>query len=137
MAGKRGKDLAYLKIGTTKLGNIKGDLNISFSNAEIDVRDDSSNGYNEVIQGDQTITISGSYNYQLENDQDAAQTALTTAGTSNTIISDVKWAFEEVAGSKEWTADAIVTEFGGTNGDPQTISFTLRITEKPVESAQS
>lgn len=137
MAGKRGKDLAFLKLGGVKLGNTKGDLSISFSNAEIDARDDSSQGYNDVIQGDQTITISGSFNYLLEAQQDTAQVALLEAGVGNTLLEDVVWGFEDVVGSKEWTSDAIVTEIGATNGDPQTSSFTIKITKLPIESVQA
>ncbi len=108
MAGYRGKELSYLKIGADNLENTKGDLSISISVDEIDVKDDSSDGYNEAIAGDQTITISGSFNYQLEADGSAAQQAIIEAGTSNGTLATVEYAFEDVAGSKKWTADGFV-----------------------------
>lgn len=136
MAGYRGKDLAYLKITSNDLTNTKGDLSISISNGEIDVRDDDSDGYNEAIVGDQTITISGSFNYQKEGDTATAQLALIDAAFDQTAEVALEWAYETKAGSRKYTGKGFVTECSSTNADPATFSFSIRVIEAPTEGTQ-
>ena len=137
MSGYRGQDLAYLKIGAVGLEKVKGDLTFSVTNGTIDTRDNDSAGYEEKIIGDQAITISGSFNYQLESDSAPAQLALMTAGLGNVEIPLVEWGFEDKAGAKKWTAGASVSDMSPAGGDPQVVSFTLTILEKPTAGVQS
>lgn len=137
MAGYRGKDLAYLKVATNELTNTKGDLSISITNGEIDVRDDSSAGYNEAIIGDQTVTISGSFNYQKEADTATAQLALIDAAFDQTAELALEWAYETTASARKYTGTGFVTECSSTNADPETFSFSIRVNEAPDEGTQS
>ena len=131
MAGYRGKDLAYLSLddgtGHEILTNTKGDLTFNFANGEIDVRDDTSAGYNEAIIGDQTATISGTFNYQLEAAAQA-QLMIIDAAEEQTSLECI-WGFEGTTGARQYTADGFVTNCSCVNGDPETIAFTIRIQE--------
>ena len=135
MAGYR--KLGYLKVATNKLTNIKDDLAISITNGEIDTRDSDSAGYNEAIMGDQTIVISGSFNYQKEADTATAQLALIDAAFDQTSSLAFEWAFETTSGARKYTGNGFVTECSPTNGDPETFSFSIRIKEKPTEGTQT
>lgn len=135
MAGGRGKDLSKLQIGTDVIDHTKGDLSISVSIDEIDTRDDASAGYNEAIPGDKTITISGSINYQAEG-VSAGQDALIAASIAGTAT-EFTWTYEEEIGVDEYTANGFVTSLESTNGDPQTMSFSIRISEAPVATPQA
>lgn len=135
MAGYRGKNLTYLNIGTDALENTKGDLSISVAQDEIDTRDDDSDGYNDAIPGDQTITISGSFNFMTDADTAPGQDALIAASINQTV-QEFTWAYESATGVDEYTADGFVTSLDSVNGDPQTMSFSIRIAEKPAVAAQ-
>ena len=137
MAGYRGKDLAYLKIATNLLTNTKGDLSIAITNGEIDTRDDDSAGYNEAIMGDQTLVISGSFNYQKEADAAAAQLALIDAAFDQSSSLALEWAYETTATARSYTGTGFVTDCSSTNGDPETFSFSIRVESKPTEGVQS
>ena len=137
MAGYRGKDLAYLKIATNELTNTKGDLSIAITNGEIDVRDDDSAGYNEAIMGDQTIVISGSFNYQKEADTATAQLALIDAAFDQTSSLALEWAYETTSGARKYTGTGFVTDCSSTNGDPETFSFSIRVESAPTEGTQT
>ena len=135
-AGTRGQDIAYLKVGANKLTNDKRDLTVTWTNAEIDTADASSAGYAEAIMGDQNVTISGSFNYQLEASAAAAQLAIIDAGADQSDLT-LEWAIEELAGARKWTGTGFVTSCAPVNGDPSTISFTIRIKSKPTQGTQS
>ena len=127
MAGYRGKDLAYFKFGAATLTKTKGDLTINIANGEIDVRDDGSAGYNEALMGDQTVTISGSFNYMKESDAATAQLALLDAARAQTASTAVEYAYELGAGKRKYTSTGFVTSLSSVNGDPETMSFTVRV----------
>lgn len=136
MAGYRGKDLSSLNIGTDLLSNTKADLSINVTISELDARDDSSDSYEEAIAGDQNITISASFNYQKEADGADAQATLIAAAYSLADV-PVVWRYEDVIGSPEWTGTAFVTNLTSSNADLGTMSFSLRVKSKPVESVQA
>ncbi len=137
MAGYRGKDLAYLKIATNLLTNIKGDLAIAITNGEIDTRDNDSDGYNEAIMGDQTMVISGSFNYTKEADTATAQLALIDAAFDQTTSLALEWAYETTVGARKYTGTGFVTDCSATAGDPETFSFSMRVDAKPTEGTQA
>ena len=135
MAGFRGQDIAYLKIGGTALANTKGDLSIANTNDEIDVADDSSGGYNETIAGNGKSVISGSFNYVLEGTNQPHEDIIDASLSGGDLT--LEWAYETGTGKKSYTGTGYVTDASSTNGDPQTVSFSITVKSKPTAGTQS
>ena len=137
MKGYRGKNLTYVKIGGEKLCFTMGDITENRTTSTISTRNDDSAGYEDKLLGDQDITITGTFLYALESDLVAGQLALIGAAVTNSEIPIVEWAYETAVGSKNFTANAGITSWTETAGDPQTIAFTLAILDKPVVGVQA
>lgn len=147
MAGYRGKDLAYLWLddaivtpaltSTDKLLNTKGDLSIAVTIAEIDVVDDASAGNYEFIPGDITATITGSFNYLKAADATSTvQHTLIDAAYAKTKL-DLAWAYETLAATGvDYEATGYVTDISSTNGDPEVLSFTIKVTGAITKGTQ-
>ena len=142
MAGFRGQDIAYLWVGTSAptssglLESTKGDISISVSNPEIDITDDASGGDYEFILGDSSKTISGSFNY-LKAVTGTNQQILIDAAYDKTLIY-LEWAFETTASTgKQYEATGYVTECSNTTGDPETFTFTIKVSGAVTEGTQS
>jgi hypothetical protein len=136
MATGRGKNLAYLKVGSNTMTFTKGDLTISNQRNEIDVKDDSSD-YNQTIPGDNKITISGSVNYQVGFATADPATADLLDSLDNGTLKQFEWAFETATGQNKYTAQGYCTSFEVAKADPQTVSFSITIAEKPTITAQA
>ena len=141
MAGYRGQDISYLWVGTSAptasglLENTKGDIAIAITNPEIDTSDDASGGDYEFILGNGTRTISGSFNYLKAADA-TNQQILIDAAYDKTLIY-LEWAYETTATTgKQYEATGYVTDISSVNGDPQTMSFTIKINGAVTEGTQ-
>ncbi len=134
--GYRGQDLSYLKVGSDTLTNTKGDATIAITNPEIDTSDDSSNGSEEFLLGNQSAVITATVNYQKEADAAAAQLALIDAAYAKTELT-YEWAYETGVGIRNWTGSGKVTSHGSTNGDPQTMTFTIKINGGATQGTQA
>ena len=134
-AGFRGQDISYLKISGVALANTKGDISIANTRDEIDVADDSSAGYNETIVGNGKSVISGSFNYVLEGTNQAQEDIMDAALDGGDL--SLEWAYETGAGKKSYTGTGFVTDASSTNGDPQTVSFSITIKSKPTAGTQA
>ena len=142
MAGYRGQDLTYLKIGlsadpTDVLKETKGDLSITVDNAEIDTSSDSSGGDHEFILGNGTKTITGSFNYAKQADANGtAQHVIIDAAYSKALVY-VEYALETTATTgKNYKGSGYVLSCGSTNGDPQTQSFTIKLSGAVTQGTQ-
>jgi len=131
----KGKDLAFLKIGTDKLLGIKEDLKISISRGTIGANSNESGGYNDKIIGNADITISGSFLYYKEADTSTAQQALLAAAFAGTKVT-IEYAYEELVGSKKWAGIGSVS-IDDDNGEIGSVSFTIEVLENPTEGTQA